>query len=56
MRRGMKILADKFKAQEEAKGLRWSGGKNKAAYYRWFLRQMIQLRDRERAKAEMRKP
>ena len=56
MRRGMKILADKFKAQEEAKGLRWSGGKNKAAYYRWFLRQMIQLRDRERALAEMRRP
>ena len=48
MRRAMKVLADKFKAQEEAKGLKWSGGKNQAAYHRWFLRQMLRLRDTEK--------
>jgi hypothetical protein len=45
MRRAMKVLADKYRQQEEAKGLVWSGGKNRAAYHRWFLRQMIKLRD-----------
>jgi hypothetical protein len=41
----MKVLAEKFKAQEEAKGLKWTGGKNVAAYHRWFLRQMLKLRE-----------
>jgi hypothetical protein len=47
MRRGMKFLADKFRAEQEAQGLRWSGGKNPAKYHRWFLRQVIALRDQK---------
>ena len=45
MRRAMKVLADKFKATQEAKGLKWFGKKSPAAYHRWFLRRMISLRD-----------
>jgi hypothetical protein len=45
----MKVLADKFRAEQEAKGLVFTGGKNPAAYRRWFLRRMIELRDGNRA-------
>lgn len=45
MRRAMRVLADKYRKQEEAKGRSWTGGKNRAAYYRWFLRQMIAFQD-----------
>jgi hypothetical protein len=45
MRRGMKVLADKFKDDQESKGKVWGGGKSKAAYYRWFLQRIIAIRD-----------
>jgi hypothetical protein len=36
MRRAMKVLADKYRAKQEAEGHVWIG--NRRQFYQWFVR------------------
>ena len=43
MRKAMKVLADKFRAEQESEGRVFSAGKNPAKFHRWFQMQLFVL-------------